>query len=144
MGLYIYGEETGHDLKGSYSTLHHTVRYLSLVYCGMPENIGTRPDGKKIDSFSYYMNRFAEKGSYFDNEKMSQFISSISMIGLYFPQINFHSDCDGEYTKDGKIDIENDNWGSGNSLKLLEELNLICNDNDIIEFCKKSDRGKQA
>lgn len=124
MGLDIIGKKTGHSLSGGYSRLHQNARYLALVYCGMPESIG-----ENKDAFSSYM-YFPCYATNFDN--MNSFIYSIQLSGYYFPNLLMHSDCEGKYTKNGKDAPTYDGLIGGNSKKLLKELNILCNDKDLI------------
>ncbi len=84
MGLCIIGKKTGHRLSGSYSTLHHTTRWLAFKYCGMPNNLGE--NGELVDSMVFYMHPFI------DNKKISidllkGFFFSIQIAGKEFPNI---------------------------------------------------------
>lgn len=124
MGLYIYGKKTRHHLASGYSKLHQNARYLALVYCGMPDNIGENKDA--FNSFMYFPN-------YETNfENMNVFIYSIQLSGYYFPNLLMHSDCDGKYTKNGKDAPTYNGLLGGNSKKLLKELEILCNDEDLI------------
>lgn len=124
MGLYIYGEKTGHNLSGGYSRLHQNARYLALVWCGLPNSIGENKDG-----FNSYMN-FPNYESNFNN--MNSFIYAIQLSGYYFPNLLMHSDCEGNYTKNGKDSPTTKGLEGGNSKKLLKELEILCNDDDLI------------
>lgn len=147
MGLDIYGKKTNHNLSGSYSTLHHTTRYLSLIYCGMPEeSIGNdigwnEEDMKEIYPFSFYMHPFTINAK-FNPKKTRNFLWAIQLSGYIFPNINMHSDAEGSYTKNGKI--LGTHLLTGNSKQLLKELEILCNDNDIIEKSQNNDRIKRA
>lgn len=125
MGLDIYGKKTGHSLSGSYSRLHQNARYLALVWCGMPEEI--TESGK--DGFNSYM-YFPIYDTNFKN--MDKFIWSIQLSGYYFPNLLIHSDCEGNYTKNGKNSVEYENLDKGSSVNLLKELETLCNDKDLI------------
>jgi hypothetical protein len=134
MGLDITGENTGHNLSSNYSTLHYTVRYLAMKFSGMPDSIGTDIDGKPKDSFLFCMSGHADKMDRIDTNKMKTFSFSMVRAGYLFPQILIHSDCEGEYTPDGGININN-GLISGNSIELLKELEVLVNE----ESYKNSD-----
>lgn len=139
MGLDIYGKQTGHELSGSYSRLHQNARYLALVWCGMPETIGVNRLGTDMDGFSSYMH-FPIFDTEFKN--MDKFIWAIQLSGYYFTNLLIHSDCEGNYTKNGKNSVEYDDLCKGNSIKLLKELETLCNDKDLINH--KSERVRNA
>lgn len=124
MGLDIYGKKTGHRLSGGYSRLHQNARYLALIWCGLPDNIG-----ENKDSFSAFMH-FPNYESNFNN--MNYFIYAIQLSGYHFPNLLIHSDCEGNYTKNGKDAPLTKNIEGGNSKKLLKELEVLCNDDDLI------------
>jgi hypothetical protein len=129
MGLDIYGEKTGHSLSGSYSRLHHTARYLAMKYCGMPADLGVDSNGDAVDSFCFYMHPWADDKK-LDVTKMTEFHFVCQQAGYYFPNLLMHSDCEGDYTRRGK-------WGghhlmTGNSVKLLKELELLCAEEEYI------------
>lgn len=48
-----------------------------------------------------------------------------TMCMLFYPNLYWHSDCDGTYTLRGKIDMDNGTLQTGNSKQLLWELNDI-------------------
>lgn len=136
MGLDIYGEKTEHSLSGSYSRLHQNARYLALVYCGMPKTIG-----EDVDSFNSYM-YFPIHRNNLDEYKMRDWIYSIQLSGYYFPNLLMHSDCEGNYTKNGKDAPCYDGLIGGNSKRLLKELEMLCNDDDLINH--ESERVRNA
>lgn len=125
MGLSIF-TKTGENIHWSYTTIHRTVRWLALIYCGMPYNLGKNFQGENIDSMAFYMYGNAKPGDIYDSKKMLEFIWAVQLSGKYFPNILFHSDCEGGYTKNGKCDPENDDeLFGGNSIQLLKELKKI-------------------
>lgn len=126
MSLEIYGQKSRFKYHSGYSGLHR-IRYLSYLICG----------GKK--EFIYYMHpHFLQKNesnkSDDDDNKiylaLEHFDWAFVKAWCRFPNLNQHSDCDGSYTADGKIDIK---WtkqpktpmSSGNSIELLKELETI-------------------
>ena len=138
MGLYIHGKTVNKDdWTFSYSRLHYTVRYLALKYCGMPDNIGAKYNGEEKDSMAFYMNYYIHNNDVIDDEKMGQFIQAVQFSGKYFPNIMLHSDCEGNYTKNGKCDPINKGWRNGNSKQLLKELKILLEDEDLKEMQDK-------
>ena len=122
MGLDIRGEKTGGHWHGSYSTLHWSVRYLALKACGLPDVIGER-NGEEITGMQYYMHPWSY-GATLDTDKIRQVLFAAQVAGHLYPQVLLHSDCDGSYTRRGKIlgaDLL-----TGNSKKLLAELESLC------------------
>jgi len=144
MGLDIYGEKTGGHWSGSYSTLHHTVRWLALKYSGLPDSVGTEEDGKPINAFAFFMYPWPGHGSYtkkFDVEQLQRMLFSLEVAGHLFPNIMLHSDCDGQYTLRGKV-LQSPGLLYGNSKQLLKELDMLCAENDFIQA--EDERTKQA
>jgi len=121
MGLSIRGEGTGDYIGWNYSTLHLAVRQVALIECGMPLNLAD--EGKPVkNGMGFYMHPYIDIFSkeYLPTEKLLAFISAVQLSGYHYPNIMFHSDCEGKYTLRGKI--FNNNWMSGNSKKLYKEL----------------------
>ena len=122
MGLSIRGEKTGNYWHGSYSTLNWSVRYLALKACGMPDVVGER-NGEEITGMQHYMYPHNHRAE-LDTGQMREFLFAVQVAGYLYPQILFHSDCEGTYTKRGKI--LGDGLLTGNSIKLLAELESLC------------------
>lgn len=120
MGLDIFGKKTNGHLSGSYSSLHHNTRYLALLFCGMPKYLDNE---NKHSSFVYYMSKYSED-KVFSTRLMNSFFYSIQLSGHLFPNIMLHSDCEGTYTKNGKLDLDG-NLMTGNSIKLMNELETL-------------------
>jgi hypothetical protein len=120
MGLDIYGKKTGHHLGGGYSRIHYTTRALALEFCGMPKYLDAN---NQRDSMSFYMHAYIPDGIYLDNDKLATFIIAVQISGMEFPNILMHSDCEGKYTKRGKISVET--MMTGNSIALMHELKEI-------------------
>lgn len=147
MGLSIRGKKTGESHGGNYSALHQATRYLALSYCNMPDSLGTSEDidyrMHEIDAFSFYINPYISSRGHFDPTKMSDFIFAIECAGYLFPNILLHSDCDGQYTKNGTSGPENNSeLLKGNSIQLLKELEKICACENFIN--SDDDRIKRA
>lgn len=143
MGLDIIGKKTGHHLSGGYSRLHHTARYLALLWCGMPDSIGEDNEGKPVDSMCFYMHPFVWKKN-LDTDKLNTFIHAIQVSGYYFPNLLIHSDCEGNYTKNGPDAVKSENLMKGNSIKLLAELNILCEDKELLAMAENNEKIKNA
>lgn len=122
MGLDIRGERTGGHWNGAYSTLHWSVRYLALKACGLPDVVGVR-NGEKITGMQYYMHPWSY-GAELEVDRIREVLFACQVSGVRYPQVLLHSDCEGEYTKRGKI--LGDGLLTGNSIKLLAELEYLC------------------
>jgi len=120
MGLYIRAITTGEGMSYSYSRLHHNARYLALLFCGMPEYLD---DDNKESALVFYMNHFIGNKK-FNTTKLGQFLYALRLSGIEFPNLLLHSDCEGTYTKNGKLDLYG-NLMTGNSKKLLKELKKL-------------------
>lgn len=123
MGLGISSKNYRYSY--SYSALHQ-IRGLSLIYCGCPEEI----QGKYCSFLLTY--------PYFEKvlppDDMSVLFESVMRAGYLFPELNLHSDCDGKYTSRGKINLST--YETGNSKRLLKELNLLKESTKIQNFIK--------
>jgi len=119
MGLYIYGKTSKKKYSYSYSALHQ-VRYLALITCGIPEKVCGKDSFLLYSQFFFMPNQIT--GSLAD--EMRRYISAIQISGYYFPNLMLHSDCDGNYTKNGRI-MSDPEWSKGNSKQLLKELKRL-------------------
>lgn len=138
MGLDIKGKKTGHYIRASYSRLHHTVRYLALRYCGMPEYLDNLNEVSAMICYMY-PDSIIRNANKINPEKLNHFFYSVQLSGKYFPNILLHSDCEGNYTKRGKCDPFNEpQLLKGNSLQLLKELEVIVTDKDLLESKEES------
>ena len=140
MGLNIYGEKTGHSLSESYSTIHLNLRWLALRFCGMPVEIEKAEiesysylyrDKQHIDPFMLFMTR--ENG-------LMAFFNAIECVEHIFPNIMMHSDCGGNYTKNGKVNPHT--CETGNSKALLVELETLLSYEDFKKL--QDERTKRA
>lgn len=125
MGLTIRGDHhtTTRRINWSYSTLHQTVRRVALLCCGVPEYLDY---GNKLDFLLIFNSRIA--GDHLSKSKINEdnlcsFIRRMPEAGYRFPNILFHSDAEGTYTKTGKVNLQT--YMSGNSIELLEELKIL-------------------
>ena len=133
MGLYVYGKTTTkYDYSRSYSALH-SVRWLALLACGCPINfkngnstfswfkcpltlgVSNPPTIEEAENFNYYL----------------------ILAGYKYPNLLLHSDCEGSYTKTGKV-LKTWGWKSGNSIKLFKELQEIKEKVKVSEETKRS------
>jgi hypothetical protein len=106
MGLSIKG--TNKTFKRSYSGIHH-IRWLAMLTLGAP---------KSLNRNWMYSPNF---NTVTDSSKYQELLSSAFLTGFYYPNLFFHSDCQGTYTKTGKI-LESDELKTGNIKKLYKEL----------------------
>lgn len=126
MALSIQGKKTGGDWYFSYSRLHQTVRYAALRVCGAPKFLGLHENGEEIQSFGFYISSYIIVGDNINIKNMMKYQHALLLAGHYFPNILLHSDCDGNYTKNGKIDPFHDkHLMRGNSVQLKKELDML-------------------
>jgi len=129
MGLDIYGKKTGHSLSGGYSRLHHTARYLALKWCGIPSSVGKDDVGEDVPGFVFYMHPWVGNKQ-IDVDKLQHLMTAVQFSGHFFPNLCVHSDCEGNYTRNGKpCDGQ---LLKGNSVQLLKELELLCSEETFI------------
>ena len=149
MGLCIQGKKTGKYYDRSYSALHFGSRWLALVACGMPLDDIQIPDYKfdrvdnmtfKADPMSLYMDH-----GFRGLTDIQKYTTAAQMTGFHFPNLMMHSDCEGNYTKNGKDAPNTKNWMGGNSIHLLKELESLCSDKDILKLVEDgNERVKDA
>lgn len=119
MGLDIYGKVSKKEYHLSYSGLH-LVRWLALLVCGLPKEICG--DTSFTWATSPFLHGYVMKGKELPSpELMRTILWSFQQVGYLFPNLMFHSDCDGTYTKTGKV-LQNHELLTGNSIGLLKEL----------------------
>ena len=113
MGLDLSGAPNK-EYNAGYGGLH-LVRGLALRLHGFP---------KKITYPAVYVVPEGLTG-----EDISDAYHAAQIAGHLYPNLLLHSDCDGTYTKTGKVLAgEGENtWLSGNSIGLLEELKILEN-----------------
>ena len=139
MGLDISGRTTGHSLGGGYSRLHNTARYLALKWCAMPSSVGKDDVGEDVDAFSFYMYPWVGTKQ-LDHDKLDKMMNAVQSSGYFFPNLCRHSDCEGNYTKNGEPCDEH--LMKGNSVQLLKELELLCSEETFVN--STSERVKAA
>lgn len=117
MGLGIKSKNK--DYHCSYYGIH-LIRWLALIDCGFPELIND------IDSCLYYPNCFTWTTTKPapTPQKLSDMLFACQKAGYIYPNILLHSDCEGNYTKNGKP-LENNDLLTGNSIDLLKELKML-------------------
>lgn len=122
MGLDIYFKGTKKLISWNYLSLHYAIRQAALFACGMPKTLGVDDDGT-VDSFVFYLYPYAWR-KHIKVEELQKLFWAVQQAGYFFPNIMFHSDDDGNYTKRGKV-FKKPSLKSGNSKELLKELELI-------------------
>jgi len=122
MGLDISCKISKKSIRWNYSTLH-LIRWLALQACGLPKEIC----GKTSYSWatSPFLHGYVIDGKELPSpDLMATILFSFKQAGYYFPNLMFHSDCEGNYTKSGKVFSKPELTG-GNSTQLLKELELL-------------------
>lgn len=134
MALYIKSKN-GKEYCYSYGMLHNIRALTLLCYYGIPE----RFCGSSICDWYNFNNichggmgsQIFDKISPDDNMEFLDFTFALISAGHDFPNLLLHSDCDGRYTKDGKI---SDKLMTGNSVQLLEELYKLINNKKVKKY----------
>jgi len=57
--------------------------------------------------------------------ELNEMTQGLQLSGHYYPNLMFHSDCEGAYTKTGKVLEPGKEWTTGNLHGLLSELKLL-------------------
>lgn len=120
MGLSIVGAVSKKTYRCSYSGLHQ-IRWLALLACGAPFEWSNRKE--KTYTFGWVTNPVVFPGQEPSADELTAWNWAQMQAGYYFPNLMFHSDCEGRYTPRGKVFGKN--LMSGNSKKLLKELEFL-------------------
>jgi hypothetical protein len=115
VGLDASGAVSEKSYHAGYGSLH-LVRWLALVDCGFPETIGSRP------SVRYYPGWYIVPEG-LTAKDIQAMVESSMLAGYWYKNLLLHSDCEGTYTKRGKVDTKS--FLTGNSVELLGELELL-------------------
>jgi len=118
MGLDIHPRTSKKGYHASYHALHG-VRWLALISAGFPENIGDKKESSYRSYPGYYV---IPNGLTADNLK--DMVHAAVVAGHLYPNLMLHSDCEGSYTKRGKVNVFG-GWLTGSSTKLLAELEAL-------------------
>ena len=110
MGLDITCGKSTKTYHASYGVLHQ-IRWLALVACGYPQ------DRRDIYPSCHVVPAEITPG------QINDMMWATVQAGHLFPNLLLHSDCEGTYTKRGKIDLAR--CMTGNSRGLLKELRLL-------------------
>ena len=127
MGLYIRCKHSEKDISWSYSTLH-VIRDLALQTCGINKDVCSiirscsRSDVDIIRFILAYHPEVSLDASIF---------FGFQLAGYYYPNLLFHSDCEGTYTSKGRV-MSDANWLHGNIKQLQKELELLLNNSNNI------------
>lgn len=105
MGLDI-SSQSKLDYHASYSGLH-CVRWFAYLHCG-----------GKSDAMIF------ERGRTPDGQE-GRYDWAFVVACVTFPNLMMHSDCDGSYTRNGRVNALDGNLKRGNSVQLLRELRLL-------------------
>lgn len=117
MGLDIVVKGLGYP-KGyhaSYAGIH-MVRWLALIHSGLPEKIAGQPSYCIWPAVYVFPDGFSAKD-------MQATYLPLQIAGHHYPNLMLHSDCDGTYSRRGKVDTAT--LQSGNSVALLRELEQL-------------------
>ena len=129
MGLYIYGKHSDKECHWGYAPLHW-IRDLALMTCGVKKEFS---QALRSVNFDKNFNAIDYLNKYYPALKISNTdLYGLRLAWYYYPNLLFHSDCDGTYTKYGKI-MKDSHWLTGSLAELEMELNLLKNE------LKKSD-----
>ena len=127
MGLAIYTTHTDKDIHWGYHTLH-IVRDLALQSCGVNKELCSiirSCYSSKVDIVRFLMAYHPEI------EIKSSDFAGMQLAGYYYPNLLFHSDCEGDYTYRGRV-MTDKYWQRGNIKQLKNELeNLLESSEDI-------------
>jgi hypothetical protein len=115
MGLDAGGLVTKKTYHAGYGALH-LVRWLALVDCGFPEEIG----GKS--TLSYYP-AFYVVPEGLTAKDLANMVWASNLAGHLYPNLLLHSDCEGSYTRRGAVDVQT--FMTGSSVGLLQELEAL-------------------
>lgn len=125
MGLDILGEHSEYEYSYGYSALHR-VRKLAYLYMGVPKalvetmnSVNQKEDVYDINNFQRMHDLSVEKLKITPDD-----LYNILLVGYHFPNLLFHSDCEGTYTTIGKV-METDDWLTGNIYELNKELTIL-------------------
>lgn len=125
MGLDIEGSVSKKNYCQGYHGLH-SVRWLALLNCGLPREV----NGEQTHSWATgpWLHGFVREGKELPTiEQMQTILWAFQLSGYHYPNLMFHSDCEGSYTKSGKV-FKTKDLMSGNSLGLLKELKILKED----------------
>ena len=120
MGLSIYTAHTDKSIHWGYHTLH-IVRDLALQSCGVDKGLCTiirSCCSGKVDIVRFLMAYHPEV------EIKSSDFYGMQMAGFLYPNLLFHSDCEGDYTYRDKV-MTNEHWTTGNIKQLKKELERL-------------------
>ena len=109
MGLSI-SSKSKLEFRASYGGLHY-IRYIAYVHCGGERSPIEFEGGDIVQRY--------QRGS-------ESYDWAFVIACVEFPNLMMHSDCDGRYTKNGRIQPLTD-WQlqGGNSVQLLRELERL-------------------
>ena len=117
MGLSIYTTHTDKYISWGYHTLH-IVRDLALQSCGVNKELCSiirSCYSGKVDIVRFLMAYHPEI------EIKSGDFGGMQMAGFLYPNLLFHSDCEGDYTYRGRV-MTDKYWQRGNIKQLKKEL----------------------
>lgn len=128
VGLAIYTTHTDKDIHWGYHTLH-IVRDLALQSCGVNKELCSiirSCYSGKVDIVRFLMAYHPEI------QITSNDFSGMQLAGYYYPNLLFHSDCEGDYTYRGRV-MTGNYWHTGNVKQLKNELELLLKESKDID-----------
>lgn len=134
MGLAIYTTHTDKDIHWGYHTLH-IIRDFALQSCGVNKELCSiirSCYSGNVDIVRFLMAYHPEI------EIKSSDFSGMQIAGFLYPNLLFHSDCEGDYTYRGRV-MSGKYWHKGNIKQLKNELECLLENSEHIE----NDNGKK-
>ena len=128
MGLTIYTKHTDKEIHWGYHTLH-IVRDFALQSCGVNKELCRII--RSCNSGNVDIVRFLI-AYHPDIQITSKDFGGMQMAGFLYPNLLFHSDCDGDYTYRGRV-MSDDYWYKGNIKQLKNELENLLEWSENIE-----------
>ena len=129
MGLNISGEVSHKHYRCGYNGLHQ-VRWLAMLSMGAPINW---KNGDPTYGWITHPWVGLDCNKAPQSDELMSWMFAAECCGYFYPNLIFHSDCDGEYTPKGKV-FKKPGLRSGNSKELLKELRLLKNELKDCEF----------
>ena len=110
MGLDIITSVSKKTWHASYSGLH-LIRKLALMECGADQAVADCLTRHEVIPAS--------------RETMGDLFWALQVCGNRYPNLMLHSDCEGSYSRRGKVNLDSRSLDSGSSTGLLKELSML-------------------
>ena len=138
MGLHISCKHSDKDISWNYHTLH-MIRNLALQTCGVNKELLSIINSCSmgdVDIVRFILSFHPEITI------KSEDFYGMQLAGMYYPNLLFHSDCDGDYTAKGKV-LSDVHWQHGNLKQLKHELEILLHDAEKIDADFSKEYAKQ-